>query len=63
MTQIFSWRDVSPDYGVLELDDDPPAPARPLGLHVMVTPDSPATLAWWELDDGRLVRFAEVGAA
>ncbi|HEU4406353.1 MAG TPA: hypothetical protein VFS43_13895 [Polyangiaceae bacterium] len=64
MTPLFLWRDLRPDYGVLEVDEGRrPPPGAGLELHVLLVPLSPGTLAWWELDDGRLVRLAEVGLA
>jgi hypothetical protein len=65
MSLLFLWRELRPDYVVLEVDEgwQKPPPGAPLELHVLLVPLSPGTLAWWELEDGRLVRLAEVGVA
>jgi hypothetical protein len=62
MTPFFLWRELRPDYGVLEVDEALRPPHTALELHVLLGPPS-STVAWWATDDGQLMRLAEVGEA
>lgn len=56
-----TWFDLSPDHGVLEIDEGATLPGPALELHVVVISD--VTFAWWATDQGVWLRNAEVGIA
>jgi hypothetical protein len=57
-----TWFDLSPHYGVLELDEEVTAPGPALELHV-VRSEGVGLVAWWSTERGETLRFVEVGRA
>jgi hypothetical protein len=49
---IFTWHDLHPDHGVLELHEHCTPLGLALELHVVVDPEHGGSLAWWQTERG-----------
>lgn len=57
-----AWFEMTPDYGVMEFDEDVTAPGPALELHVVRSPRL-GMLAWWSTEGGETLAFVLVGEA